>query len=109
MACLFVGHLAGNCDAAGDTWPVIHSSTASVFSGDPSSLGLARLRHAADLGWRSRLPAPLGRGATESAAAAVLALAALMKDGRDEANGALSPSRRSAKAGFRWACRWSKG
>src|ERR1700719_4582330 len=60
MACLFAGHLAGNCDAAGDTWPVIHSSTASVFSGDPSSLGLARLRHAADLGRRSRLPAPLG-------------------------------------------------
>jgi len=62
---------------------------------------------------RSRAAIPIagtaGARSDGSAAAAVLVLAALMKDGRDEANGALSPSRRSAKAGFRWACRWSKG
>src|SRR5262245_48689540 len=37
MACLFAGHPAGNCDVAGDTWPVIHYSTASLFSGDRAS------------------------------------------------------------------------
>jgi hypothetical protein len=80
MACLFAGHLAGNCDAAGDTWPVIHSSTASVFSGDPSSLGLAITARR-----RSRAAIPIagtaGARSDGSAAAAVLALAALMKDG----------------------------
>src|SRR5882757_4012075 len=37
MACLFAGNLAGNCDAAVDTWPVIHSSTTAALSGDQSS------------------------------------------------------------------------
>jgi len=60
MACLFVGHLAGNCDAAGDTRPVIHSSTASVFSGDHHRWALRDYGTPQISGGRSRLPAPLG-------------------------------------------------
>jgi hypothetical protein len=70
--------LAGNCDAAVDIWPVIQSSTASVFSGERSSLGLARLRHAAaDLGRRSAIAGTAGARSGGSAAAAVLGLWAL--------------------------------
>jgi len=79
----------------------ITSTTAMVFMADSV--------RAADLGRAIPIAGTAGARSDGSAAAAVRILAALMKDGRDEANGALSPSRRSAKAGFRWACRWSKG
>src|SRR5712671_6300816 len=78
MACLFAGNLAGNCDAAVDTWPVIHSSTASVISGDRIIVGAcaitARRRRS---GAAIAIAGTAGARSGGSGAAAILALAAL--------------------------------
>jgi hypothetical protein len=66
MACLFAGNLAGNCDAAVDIWPVIQSSTASVFPASDHRWGLRDYGTPPQIwGGDPRLPAPLGRGAAD--------------------------------------------
>jgi len=122
MSCLFAGNLAGNYDAAVDTWPVIRPSTLPYSSASE----LARFRHAAADLERSQLATPLGRGAADPHGGGA-GSSGLYKDGRDEANMALSPTvlwlvvgdsdagthtsvvETLSKRCFRWACHGSKG
>jgi len=99
MACLFAGNLAGNCDAAVDTWPVIHLPPASVFPATDHRWGLRDYGTppqiwGGDRDCRHRWGAErrIRRGGDTGSSG-------LMKDGRDEANGALSPIGRIQRLG----------
>jgi hypothetical protein len=96
MACLFAGHFAGNCDAAGDTWPLIHSSDRFRIFWRPIIFGACAITARRGSGAAIPIDGSAGARSDGSAAAAVPTLAAILKDGREEENGALSPRSNSA-------------